>query len=398
MDNVIWIALITGLTAGGLSCYAVQGGLLSGSIAHRLEAQALQDAAESGRRRTARANNQAVDARQAITANEKRPRPVTIKFQAEMLQPILLFMAAKLVAYTILGLLLGLLGSTFQLTPELQGAFQLAIGIFLVGNALRMLNVHPIFRYFSFEPPSSVTRYIRKVGKQGDSWVTPVFLGLLTVLIPCGVTQSMMAVAVGSGSPMLGALILFAFVIGTSPTFVGISWLATNLAGMFQKSFNLIVAVVILSLGLWTMNSGLVLVGSPVSATRLVQSLRLAQAAEAPAITAAPVATIAPAAASAPAVESQAPANAGATATINVDNHGYQPDLLTLPADQAVELHLVTQNTRSCSRAFVIPDLDIQEMLPATGDVVVTLPPQPAGTTVPFMCSMGMYTGVFQFK
>lgn len=394
MDNVIWVALITGLTAGGLSCYAVQGGLLSGSIAHRLEAGALQDAAESGRRRTARGVNG-----QAAAVNEQRMRPGKMKFQAGMLQPILLFMAAKLAAYTVLGFLLGLLGSTFQLTPRLQGAFQLAIGVFLVGNALRMLNVHPIFRYFSFEPPSSVTRYIRKVGKQGDSWVTPVFLGLLTVLIPCGVTQSMMAVAVGTGSPLLGALILFAFVIGTSPTFVGVSWLATSLAGMFQKSFNLVVAAVILGLGLWTLNSGLVLIGSPISATRVIQSVRQAQAAEEPVEVAAPVSTIAPNPVSSRAVEGSAPAAAGNTAAIiNVENHGYKPDLLTLPAGQPVELHLVTNNTRSCSRAFVIPDLDISEMLPATGDVVVMLPPQAAGTSVPFMCSMGMYTGVFQFK
>jgi plastocyanin domain-containing protein len=81
-----------------------------------------------------------------------------------------------------------------------------------------------------------------------------------------------------------------------------------------------------------------------------------------------------------------------------VENGGYSPDLLALPADQAVELHLVTQDTHSCSRAFVIPDLDVSELLPETGDVVVNLPPQAAGTMIQFMCSMGMYTGAFQFK
>jgi hypothetical protein len=33
----IMVAFITGLTTGGLSCLAVQGGLLASSLAHQLE-------------------------------------------------------------------------------------------------------------------------------------------------------------------------------------------------------------------------------------------------------------------------------------------------------------------------------------------------------------------------
>ncbi len=352
MDNVILVAFITGLTAGGLSCFAVQGGLLTGSIARQVEA--------------------ASQISQTKTANSKRSRLESQNSTPKgMLQPILLFMVAKLAAYTLLGFLLGLLGSMFTFSPAIQGVIQLAIGIFLVGNALRMFNVHPIFRYFSFEPPSQLTRYIRKVSKRGDQWITPVFLGALTILLPCGVTQSMMAVAVGTGNAALGAVIMFAFVLGSSPTFVGVSWLATSIGGLFQKYFYPIVAVIVLGLGLYSINSGLVLTGSPVSAASLVQTAKSAE---------------------------QAPVISGNVAQINVLDNGYSPQILTLPANQEIELHLVTNNTRSCSRAFAIPDLNISELLPATGDVVVKLPPQPAGTKIQFMCSMGMYTGMFQFE
>ncbi len=85
-------------------------------------------------------------------------------------------------------------------------------------------------------------------------------------------------------------------------------------------------------------------------------------------------------------------------AQLSVENHGYVPEVLELPAGQPVELHLVTNNTRSCSRAFVIPALNVEEILPETGDVMVNLPAQPAGTDMDFMCSMGMYVGVFQFR
>jgi sulfite exporter TauE/SafE len=102
------------------------------------------------------------------------------------------------------------------LTPATRAVLMLAIGIFMIGNALRMFNVHPIFRYFVFQPPSFVTRYIRRKAKNGAEIVTPIFLGLLTVLIPCGVTQAMMAIAIGTGDPLQGAAILFAFTLGAS--------------------------------------------------------------------------------------------------------------------------------------------------------------------------------------
>jgi sulfite exporter TauE/SafE len=372
MDNLILVALVTGLTTGGLSCFAVQGGLLSASIAQRVES----------------------DVQQMGPARRKNSRP---RLSVGMIQPILLFMFAKLLAYTALGFALGLLGSALSFSPAVQGAIQLAIGVFLVGNALRMFNVHPIFRYFSFEPPQALTRYVRRLSKQGDSWFTPLFLGALTVLLPCGVTQSMMAVAIGAGNPMFGAMIMFAFVLGTSPTFVAVSWLASSLGGLFQKYFYVVVAVVVLGLGLYSINSGLVLVGSPVSATAVMQQMRWSQQAAVAAPAAGPASNVSVPAGTDPLPA--APAASGAQrVVINVENSGYSPDLISLPAGQPIELHLVTNQTRSCSRAFVIPDLGVQELLPETGDVVVNLPAQKAGTTVPFMCSMGMYTGAFQFK
>jgi sulfite exporter TauE/SafE len=375
VENAILVAFITGLTAGGLSCFAVQGGLLSGSIAQRVEAtsQAHQGVATPRRKNGARAN---------------------APLQPGLIQPILFFMAAKLAAYTILGFFLGWFGSLFVFSPMLQGLIQLAIGIFLVGNALRMLNVHPIFRFFSYEPPSRLTRYIRRASKRGDSWITPLYLGALTVLIPCGVTQSMMAVAVGTGSPWLGAVIMFAFVLGTSPTFIAVSWLATSLGGMFQKYFYPAVAVIVLVLGLYGVNAGLTLMGSPISASRVVRAFQVEEPIVAvPAPTEPAFSTVEGVTAN---PTSPRPA-ASNVVTIAVENGGYVPNFVSLPADQPIELHLVTNQTLSCARAFVIPELDVMELLPETGDTVVNIPAQPAGKKMDFMCSMGMYTGVFQF-
>ena len=124
--NQIILAFVTGLTTGGLSCLAVQGGLLASSLAHQLEQDVL---------------NQPSARRKKSGRKVSQPRPQTAL-------PIALFLGAKVVAYTLLGILLGFLGSVLTLNATLRAILFIAIGIFMVGNALRMLNVHPIFRYF----------------------------------------------------------------------------------------------------------------------------------------------------------------------------------------------------------------------------------------------------------
>lgn len=354
MDNVLVATFLTGLTAGGLSCFAVQGGLLSGSIARQAEP----------------------------TQQVKRGKVKTIETPVStknMALTVVLFLAAKLVAYTLLGFGLGLLGSVFYLSPEIKGVIQIAIGIFLLGNALRMFNVHPIFRYFTFEPPSSVTRFIRRISKGNDRLATPLFLGALTILIPCGITQAAMAVAVGTGDPVMGAAVMFAFVLGTSPTFFGVTVLASGLAKVTQKYFMPIVAIFILGLGLYTVDGGLNLMGSPLSSSAIWHTL-----------------TDVPQAASQDNTASAVPLSN--VLKINVVNSGYQPSLLKAPAGQPIQLVLSTKNTQSCSRAFMIPALGYQKVLPATGETSVDIPAQSAGTTLRFTCSMGMYTGVIRFQ
>ncbi len=350
----IMAAFITGLTTGGLSCLAVQGGLLASSLAHQIEQDYLDQSAEQKKK----SKRQQAEVARSSTA-----------------QPILLFLASKIVAYTLLGALLGWLGSFLALSPVTRAILMIAIGIFMVGNALRMFNVHPIFRYFSVEPPKFITRYIRKTAKGTDT-ATPLFLGLLTVFIPCGVTQAMMATALGTGSALMGAALMLAFTLGTSPVFFIVAYLTTELGARLEKFFMRFVAVVLLVLGLVTLDGGLNLMGSPYSLHQPARGLttNTASASET--------------SASAPSTD----------LTLMVQNEGYFPQTLKATANQPVVLNLVTDKTYSCSRDFVIPDLNFYQLLPDTGTVQVDIPAQPAGTRMFFTCSMGMYTGTIIFE
>lgn len=363
----IWVAFITGLTAGGLSCMAVHGGLLASSLASQLERQV---------------QNQ---------PNTKQPRQ-------QLAQPILVFLLAKLAAYTLLGFLLGALGSTLTLTPMMRAVVQFAIGIFMLGNALRMFNVHPIFRYFSFEPPAFIRRYVRKSSKGQTSLGSSIFLGAITVLIPCGVTQAIMAVALGTANPFAGAAIMFAFTLGASPAFFALFYSAARLGAVAEKYFIRLVAVVLLILGILAIDTGLNLAGAPFSLTGMVQ----AWSAPAPALAARNPNNYSGTIPNSSSTSNSDPlptaVNVPTNLTLYAQNEGYTPRVLNAVAGQPAKLQVVTKNTQSCALAFVIPDLRVQKVLPRTGSVVFEIPAQPKGKIMRFTCSMGMYTGQIVFN
>lgn len=341
-----FLAFITGLTTGGLSCLAVQGGLLASSLANQIERDLLN----------------------APAAGQKKNKRLVRPLRPNAALPILLFLAAKLAAYTLLGALLGWLGSFLAFDPLTRAGVMMLIAIFMIGNGLRMLNIHPFFRHFVIEPPRFITRAIRKTAKSTDT-VTPLFLGALTVLIPCGVTQAMMAAALGLGDPWSAAVLMFAFTLGTSPVFFLAAYFATQIGAALEKHFMRFVAVILLLLGWVTFDNALNLLGAP-SLSSLFTTRQAAFNAE----------------------------QASDTLTLHAENGGYNPPRLTAKANQPVTLHIVTDNTTSCARDFVIPALRYYVLLPVTGVESVQIPPQPPGTIIRFTCSMGMYTGLIAFE
>lgn len=173
--NQILLAFVTGLTTGGLSCFAVQGGLLAG-----------------------------------ILAEQKKE---------ETKKSLSLFLASKFISHLLLGGLLGLLGSALVITSNIQGLMQIISGLFILLMALKIADLHPIFRKFSITPPKFILRFIRNESRS-QSFFAPILVGFLTVLIPCGTTQAMILLSVASGSIWYGSMITGAFVSDTPIFFI----------------------------------------------------------------------------------------------------------------------------------------------------------------------------------
>ena len=319
------LVFLTGLTSGGLSCLAVQGGLLVSLIAN-LKTKNL---------------------------------------------PVLMFLLSKAIAYTVLGFLLGLFGSKISLNETTAALFQAFAAVFMFGTAMNLLNVHPIFRYLTITPPTFVRRWLKSTGKS-EALFTPLILGAMTIFIPCGVTQAMEVLAINSGSPIQGALIMLFFVLGTVPLFVLFGVSAARFSEAWQVQFSRVASVLLIAFSLYVLNSSLILFNSPVSFSTLARPVQWFFSDER--------------------FKSTPTQN---QVTININNYGYNPKYFKVKVNQPVELTLVSHNVRSCALSFVFKAFNIRAILKPIDRQTFTFTPTKTGHYT-YSCSMGMYSGTME--
>lgn len=326
------LIFLTGLTTGGLSCLAVQGGLLAGAIAN----------------------------------GKKTERPNKTFDYLDWL-PVAIFLLAKLVSYTVLGWLLGSLGSVMSLSLEVRVIFQVLTAIFMLATAANLLEIHPIFRYLTFQPPKFLQKLIRSSSKS-QAIFGPGILGIMTVFIPCGITQAMEVLAISSAKPLSGALIMFSFVLGTMPLFSLIGIATARLSEVWRKKFTVVTAVVLAVMAIYTLNAALIIVGSPLAIKSSIKSTQLAET------------TI---------------TNGVQLVTINIGSRGYSPNFVQVKVNIPVSLTLASNNARSCAVAFVFNEFGIRTVLGANDKQVFNFTPTKKGKFA-FSCSMGMYRGIME--
>ncbi len=334
------VIFITGLTVGGLTCLAVQGGLLASVIAAREDEEVEK---EINRKRT--------------------------------FYPTFAFLIAKLIAYTVLGFILGAFGGAVGISQTAQIIMQLIAGLYMLAIALNLLNIHPIFRYAVIQPPRWLTRKVRNQSRSKDIFA-PALLGTMTIFIPCGTTLAMEALAISSANAFLGAAIMATFVLGTVPLFFGIGWLTSIMGENFKSKFLKIAAVAVMYLGLTSINGSLIAIGFPVNSQSITNVFNntFKPKSEEKLYTEAPLSQ---------------------TVEIIVNSGGYSPNYVRVKKGLPVTVKLIGNNAFSCASAFRIPSLGISKNLQANETYTFTFTPQKKGR-ITFACSMGMYTGVIE--
>ena len=253
----LWAVLLSGLVAGGVSCAAVQGGLLAGIVARR-------PSAPKSARELVGAGRPAGGV--SLTTGSGRTGFVDVAITnpaagwGRDAAPVMFFLAGKLTSHVLVGAALGALGASFQFGVRARGLLQVVAGLVLLLFALDLLGVRSARRFMP-AAPASWARLARRSARL-DSALAPGLLGLATVLVPCGVTLSMEFLAVASGSPLRGAATMGTFVVGTIPLFAAIGVLARRSGRASGALWQRATGVVVLISGILSLNAGLVLLDS----------------------------------------------------------------------------------------------------------------------------------------
>ena len=292
----------------------------------------------------------------------------------------LLYNLGRVISYTVIGGLVGALGSVLFLSETVKAVLLslAALGMLLMG--LSMLGWLPWWL-----TPRMPRFLSSRLGKAGAG-KGPLVIGLINGLMPCGPLQAMQLYALATGSILTGAMSMFLFSLGTVPLMLGAGALFSTLKGKFAFVVQRVSAVLVVFFAIVMASNALSLFG-----VRSASSL-----AAAPAATAA----VQEEKSSSDSLLQQALDKGYLPATLDGDVQKIQANLnpsvypfIIVQKGIPVEL-IITADENSitgCNQTVVFPSYDVKKAL-TVGDNVIKFTPDETGL-IPYTCWMGMLDG-----
>ncbi|GHU77923.1 hypothetical protein FACS189462_1100 [Spirochaetia bacterium] len=173
--------------------------------------------------------------------------------------PSLLYNGGRIISYTLIGGLVGALGSMITPSGAFRGIIALAAGIFMLIMGLNMLGLFPALRNIMPRLPAFLSGGIERT--RTGAGKGPFVVGILNGLMPCGPLQAMQLYALSTGSFFLGALSMLLFSLGTAPLMFGLGALSSILNARFTRIMMRVSAALVIILGIMMLNNGLALSG-----------------------------------------------------------------------------------------------------------------------------------------
>lgn len=290
----------------------------------------------------------------------------------QKLEPQILFNLGRLVSYALLGFLLGALGNVFQISVEFSAVLTIAVSIMMVLLSLQMLGVEWANK---FQPrlPKAFTRNLADE-RNFSGRLMPGVMGAATVLLPCGFTVTTQGLALLSGDPIRGALIMSAFVLGTTPIlfFIGLSSLMFNQRPHITRFFSQVAGFLIILFSLFNLNSAFNVLGWPNISSYLISNNQNAQYAQ-------------------PKIQGEKQ-----IIEMSATAGGYEPEYFKVKVGQPVEWRITDNGASGCTNAVIAKDFfDGQVNLIPGQTVTKEFTPTKVGK-FRFSCWMGMATGIIE--
>ncbi|RII31861.1 heavy metal transport/detoxification protein [Clostridium chromiireducens] len=283
--------------------------------------------------------------------------------------PSILYNAGRVTSYTIIGGIVGALGSVLSLSLNVKAGLQIFAGIFMVIMGLNMAGFS-LFRKFNIKLPWSSCKIKNKPK-------APFLVGMLNGLMPCGPLQTMQLYALGTGSAAAGAISMFLFSLGTVPLMLVFGAISGLLSKGYTKQLLKFSGILVVVLGIIMGNRGLALAGVGVpNMNTLAQALSGSQAnATQSNITKATI------------------EDGVQVIRMTADNNGYTPNGVYIQKDIPVKWIIEGNQLNSCNNAIVVPSLNIEKKL-KSGENIIEFTPK--NEDINFSCWMGMIRGVIK--
>ncbi|MDP1625306.1 MAG: sulfite exporter TauE/SafE family protein [bacterium] len=179
----------------------------------------------------------------------------------DKVRPQVLFHIGRLVSFFVLGGVIGVLGSAFQLNGTGTFILSVVVALVLLILGLNLLDVFPWMKKLQPSLPSFIANRVQSLKKINHT-LTPLLIGVATFFLPCGFTQSMQIYSLSTGSFWTGAMTMSAFALGTLPVLALLSFSSLGIhtktrSGVFFKSAGLVV----IFFGIFNLINGLAAAG-----------------------------------------------------------------------------------------------------------------------------------------
>jgi len=276
------------------------------------------------------------------------------------LRPAILYNLGRVISYTVVGFIVGALGSVINFSSTAQGVLKLIAGVFMVIMGVNMLGIFPWLRKLTPRMPKI---FARKINSEKSKSNSPLIVGLLNGLMPCGPLQAMQIYALSTGNPFAGALSMLLFSLGTVPLMFGLGALSSVLSKKFTRKVAMAGAVLVVVLGLSMFTQGWGLSGLSLGSV------------------------IPRAAAASQTVDSTV--TDGVQVVKSELSSGKYP-AITVQAGIPVKwiINAPEGSINGCNNRMLIPEYDIEYEF-KTGENIIEFTPTKAGT-FPYSCWMGM--------
>ena len=154
-----------------------------------------------------------------------------------------LYNLGRVISYTILGGIIGALGSVFASSTKLQSLIQLIAALFMIISGLNMIGIK-LFKKFTLPSIFNKSTCV-------NNHKNPFIIGYLNGFLPCGLLQTMQLYALSSGSFIMGASSMFVFSLGTVPVMLGFAYLSSKISERYSDRILKYAGLLIIIFGLF---------------------------------------------------------------------------------------------------------------------------------------------------